>query len=80
VNEKPVGLIVLDMVMPRGINGLQTYEEIVKIRSGQKAIIASGFARTREVETAQELGAGEYIKKPITLEKIGITVKEELGK
>ena len=80
VKEHPVDLIVLDMVMPKGINGLQTYEEIIKIRPGQKAIIASGYAKTKEVDAAQELGAGKYIKKPYILEKIGLAVKEELEK
>jgi len=41
LKEKPVDLIVLDMVMPKGINGRETYEEIIKIRSGQKAVIAN---------------------------------------
>jgi len=80
VKENPVDLIVLDMVMPKGINGRKTYEEIIKIRPKQKAIIASGFAKTKEVDIAQELGAGKYIKKPYILEKIGVAVKEELEK
>jgi len=80
VKTNPVDLILLDMVMPKGINGRKTYEEIIKIRPGQKAIIASGYAKTKEVDTAQELGAGKYIKKPYILEKIGIAVKEELEK
>ena len=80
MKEHAVDLIVLDMVMPQGINGRETYEQIIKIRPGQKAIIASGYAKTKEVDTAQELGAGKYIKKPYILEKIGLTVKEELEK
>ena len=80
VKEHPVDLIVLDMVMPKGINGRETYEQIIKIRPDQKAIIASGYAKTKEVDTAQELGAGKYIKKPYILEKIGLAVKEELEK
>jgi DNA-binding NtrC family response regulator len=68
------------MIMPKGINGRETYEEIIKVRPGQKAIIASGFAKTREVDAAQDLGAGTYIKKPYILEKIGIAVKRELEK
>ena len=39
-------LIVLDMVMPKGINGRETYEKIFKIHPGQKEIIASGFSET----------------------------------
>jgi two-component system, cell cycle sensor histidine kinase and response regulator CckA len=80
VKQTPVDLIVLDMDMPRGINGCQTYEEIIGIQPKQKAIIASGYAKTREVGIAQRLGAGRYIKKPYTLEKIGAVVKEELEK
>ena len=80
VKENPVDLIVLDMVMPKGINGRETYKEIIKIRPGQKAIIASGYAKTKEADIAQELGAGKYVKKPYTLEKIRIAVKEELEK
>jgi len=80
MKEHAVDLIVLDMVMPKGINGRETYQQIIKIRPGQKAVIASGYAKTKEVDFAQELGAGKYIKKPYTLEKIGAAVKEELEK
>jgi PAS domain S-box-containing protein len=80
VKENPVDLVLLDMVMPKGINGRKTYEEIIKIRPGQKAIIASGYAKTKEVDLAQDLGAGRYIKKPYTLPKVGLAVKEELEK
>ena len=80
VKKHPTDLIVLDMVMPKGMNGHETYGEIIKIRPGQKAIIASGYAKTMEVEAAQGMGAGKYIKKPYTLEKIGLAVKEELEK
>ncbi|HEJ82997.1 MAG TPA: response regulator, partial [Desulfobacteraceae bacterium] len=80
LKQYPVDMILLDMVMPRGMDGRETYEKIIRIRPGQKAIIASGYARTEEVEAAQKLGAGRYIKKPYTLEKIGIAIKEELRK
>ena len=66
VKENPVDLIVLDMVMPKGINGRKTYQQIIKIRPGQKAVIASGYAKTKEVDIAQELGAGKYIAVPGT--------------
>ena len=80
LKEQSVELIVLDMIMPKGINGRETYERIIEIHPGQKAIIASGFSETSEVRKAQKLGAGKYIKKPYTMEKIGLAVKEELEK
>ena len=71
-------LVVLDMIMPDGMSGLETYREIIKIRPGQKAIIASGYSETDQVKTARKMGVGAYIKKPYTLEKIGLAVKKEL--
>ena len=75
-----VDLILLDMIMDPGINGRETYERIIKIHPNQKAIIVSGYAETAEVKAAQKIGAGKYIKKPLTLEKLGLAVKEELEK
>jgi len=80
LKEQSVDLVVLDMIMPKGINGRETYERIIKIHPGQKAIIASGYAETPDVKKAQKLGAGKYIKKPYTMGKIGLAVKEELEK
>jgi PAS domain S-box-containing protein len=80
LKEHTVDLLLLDMIMAPGINGRETYERIIKIHPNQKAIIVSGFAETGEVKGAQQLGAGQYVKKPLTLKKIGIAVKEELDK
>jgi len=80
LKENTVDLLFLDMIMDPGINGRETYERIAKIHPNQKAVIVSGFAETDEVKKAQKLGAGKYIKKPFTLEKIGLAVKKELEK
>ena len=73
-------LLVLDMIMDPGIDGLDTYRKILKIRPKQKAIIASGFSETDRVRKAQKLGAGLYIRKPYSLEKLAIAVRDELVK
>jgi two-component system, cell cycle sensor histidine kinase and response regulator CckA len=80
LKENSVDLLLLDMIMDPGINGRETYKRIKENHPNQKAIIVSGFAETNEVRKAQKLGAGQYIKKPLTLKKIGLAVKEELGK
>ena len=80
LKENAADLIVLDMIMEPGINGLETYERIIKICPNQKAIIASGFSESDEVKSAQKLGAGEYIKKPYSLKRIGVAVRKELMK
>ncbi len=77
INE--VDLLVLDMIMDPGMDGLDTYREILEIRPNQKAIVASGFSETERVKEVQRLGATQYIKKPYTLEKIGIAIIDELN-
>jgi PAS domain S-box-containing protein len=73
-------LLVLDMIMDPGMDGLDTYRKIIELHPGQKAIIASGFSETGRAKALQGLGAGAYIRKPFLLEKIGIAVKGELEK
>jgi len=71
-------LIVLDMIMEPGMDGLDTYRKIIKLHPEQKAIIASGFSETERVKEAQSLGAGQYVKKPYTLQNIGVAAGKEL--
>ena len=74
-----VDLIVLDMIMDPGIDGLETYQKILQIRPGQRTIIASGYSESERVKEAQRIGAGTYIKKPYLIEKFGRAVKTELN-
>ena len=80
LKENTIDLVLLDMIMDPGINGCKTYERIIEIHPKQKAIIISGFAESDDVKEAQKLGAGKYIKKPLTIERLGLAVKEELKK
>jgi len=80
VKKNKVDLLILDMIMDPGMDGLDTYKKIIEIQPGQKAIIVSGFSDTDRVKEAQRLGAGQYVKKPYTLDKIGIAVRNELDK
>ncbi|MFC1869314.1 hypothetical protein ACFL0H_14440 [Thermodesulfobacteriota bacterium] len=66
--------------MDPGIDGLETYKEIVKRHPGQKAIIASGFSETERIRAAQKLGVSKYVRKLYTLEKIGKAVRKELDR
>lgn len=80
IREKTYDLLVLDMIMDPGWNGLETYRAVLDIAPHQKAIIASGFAETEMVKKTRQLGAGHYIKKPYSLEKIGLAVRFELDR
>ncbi|BBO89284.1 response regulator [Desulfosarcina ovata] len=75
-----VDLLLLDMIMDPGIDGRETYKRIIEIHPNQKAVIVSGYAETEAVKKTQNLGAGNFVKKPFTIEKIGLAVKQELNK
>ncbi|MEN6622272.1 MAG: ATP-binding protein, partial [Smithella sp.] len=76
--NRKADLIILDMIMDPGIDGLDTYKKILEINPGQKAVIVSGFSETDRVRKTQEIGAGAFVRKPYVLEKIGLAVKNEL--
>jgi DNA-binding NtrC family response regulator len=78
--EHKVDLMVLDMIMDPGINGLDTYWIVLEIRSKQKAIIVSGFSESDRVHSGMAIGAGAYVNKPYVIEKLGLAVRKELDR
>lgn len=80
IKNKKADLIVLDMIMENGIDGMETYKRIREINPNQKAIIVSGFSETERVSQAQKMGAGAFVRKPYILEKIGLAVRQELDR
>ena len=78
LKDHRVDLVILDMIMDPGIDGLETFKRIVKIRPDQKAIIVSGFSEGARVKEVQRLGAGPYLRKPYTIEKLSVIVKTAL--
>jgi two-component system, cell cycle sensor histidine kinase and response regulator CckA len=80
LDSKKADLIVLDMIMEPGIDGLETYQHVIKSNPRQRAVIVSGFSETDRVRKAQEIGAGAFVRKPYVLEKIGLAVRKELDR
>ncbi len=80
LRKNSVDLLLLDMIMDPGMNGRQTYENIISIHPEQRAVIASGFSETEDVKRTQELGAGIFIRKPYTLARLGYAIRQELDR
>ena len=77
VKESPI-VMLLDMIMTPGIDGLETYRRIIAKHPGQKAIISSGFSATDRIRKAQALGAGRYLRKPYSIRTLGLGIKKTL--
>jgi two-component system, cell cycle sensor histidine kinase and response regulator CckA len=80
IKNNKVDLVLLDMIMDTGMDGLDTFRNILLIRPGQRAIIASGFSETERVREAQRLGAGGYVQKPYTMANLAIAIRTELDR
>lgn len=80
LKKVPADLIILDMIMDPGIDGLETLRQIREFLPDQKVIIASGYSDKDAMAACLSLGVGQYLKKPYTLDKIGVAVRQELDK
>jgi CheY-like chemotaxis protein len=80
LKNRKADLVVLDMIMDPGIDGLETYRRMREINPKQRAIIVSGFAETDRVKQTQAMGAGAFVRKPYILEKIGLAMRRELDR
>jgi CheY-like chemotaxis protein len=80
LKDKSVDIMILDMIMDPGIDGLETYRRAIECQPGIKAVIASGYSESKRVREAQRLGAGEYLPKPYTMQSIAEVLNRELGR
>jgi signal transduction histidine kinase/ActR/RegA family two-component response regulator len=71
-------LLILDMIMEPGIDGLETFRRCLTINPDQRAVIASGYSRTDQIKKVQQLGRCYYIKKPFLLNTLKQVVREAL--
>lgn len=79
MQQNTADVLILDMIMSPGMDGLETYRTILSMHPGQKAVIASGYSETDRAREAQEIGAGVYLKKPYSMEKIGHALRAVLN-
>jgi signal transduction histidine kinase len=78
LNKQPVDLLLLDMIMDPGIDGLDTFKRALSLYPKQKAVIASGYTKSDRVRSALKLGAS-FINKPYCMEEIAKAVKSALN-
>lgn len=76
IRSNRADLVILDMIMDPGIDGCETYRQMLELCPGLPAVITSGFSETDRVKETLNLGAGQYLKKPYSLEKLGAAVKK----
>jgi DNA-binding NtrC family response regulator len=71
-------LVLLDLLMP-GIDGLETLEQLRKLRPGMKVVMLSCVNDTKKVVQAIRLGATDYITKPFQKAELDNVIDQCLG-
>lgn len=80
LSENQVDLLLLDMLMPPGMNGYEVFKEVIKVNPSQRAIIISGYSQDEDVKKALALGVRGFLKKPYSSRGLGLAVYEEIVK
>ncbi|MBO8151285.1 MAG: response regulator [Candidatus Neomarinimicrobiota bacterium] len=69
IREEKYDLVLLDLVMP-GINGIDVLKFLNDNKINIPVIMVSGVRDEKVIKNTIELGAKDYIPKPIDLEKL----------
>jgi two-component system nitrogen regulation response regulator NtrX len=75
--EEDPDLILLDIWMP-GIDGMETLARIKENRPNQPVIMMSGHGTIETAVKATRLGAYDFIEKPLSLEKILLSIQNAM--
>lgn len=70
-------LIITDMTMP-SMTGDKLVKEILNIRPDMPTIICTGFSDKIDAEKAKEIGATEYVEKPVDKRNLAFKVRSVL--
>jgi two-component system nitrogen regulation response regulator NtrX len=80
VMEYQPELVLLDVWMPNGIDGLETLKNIKEIDPETEVIMISGHANIDTAVQATKLGAHDFLEKPLSLERVLILINRALEK
>jgi DNA-binding NtrC family response regulator len=80
MKKKLFDVVILDIKMPGGIDGIETLREIRKIQPLAEVILLTGHASVETSIEGMKLGAFDYLLKPVRLEELLVKLGEAFEK
>lgn len=70
MKEKRFDVVLLDIKMPGGIDGIETFRELKKLQPLTEVIFLTGHATLESSVEGMKLGAFDYLIKPVKLDEL----------
>ncbi len=70
MKEKRFDVVLMDIKMPGGIDGIETFREVKKIQPLTEVIFLTGHATLESSVEGMKLGAFDYLVKPVKLDEL----------
>jgi DNA-binding NtrC family response regulator len=80
MRKKIFDVVILDIKMPGGMDGIETLREIKKIQPQAEVILLTGHGSVKTSVNGIKLGAFDYLLKPIKLEDLLEKIAQALEK
>ena len=80
MNKKLFDVVILDIKMPGGMDGIEALREMKKIQPLAEVILLTGHASVETSIEGMKLGAFDYLLKPIKLEELMVKMAEAFEK
>ena len=80
IKERVFDMVILDIKMPGGMDGIETLREIKKLRPETEVLLLTGHGSVETSVEGMKEGAFDYLLKPVKLEKLLEKMAKALGK
>jgi len=80
MKEKTFDVVILDVKMPGGMDGIEALREMKNIQPSAEVILLTGHASVETSIEGMKLGAFDYLLKPIRLEDLLKKVAQAIEK
>ena len=80
LEKKPFDVVILDIKMPGGMDGIETLREIKRHQPLTEVLLLTGHGSVETSIEGMKMGAFDYLLKPIKLEELLVKLGEALEK